>query len=496
MHKQSEKIAKSDRSTVDAGDDTEHLNLKRSRAVRRRIHSGWDKFERSLGSVLPFSPSLWSWAKLCLTSPLIAYGVWESTGGQYESASPPEQIMTPKLVFWVFFLSLIFDVLRRARLTSLKTEPHQSIDESSALEKTIINPNEQSLVNRFCDLPLNIFLTYSLLLFTPKNLHLSATFMYLLWSRVALDAMSSLMMYLGRGPRKTRLRTMTSELSTYALIALCLGLNPKLINIDNTTLLVSFQVTFSALVLAYQLRLLQKRFIADTLSGLNFVCGLVSIYYSLELQFGTSLLFLLLGGAFDGFDGAAARKFGGTKFGVYSDDIADGMNYGIAPAFAVYALMGGIEGLIIGAFYATFTICRLVYFTLNKDQGDPNYFAGIPSPVGGMIVMSSVVLFTDKPLWVSFLVGVSSTLMVSFKTPYVHIFRGLSWRTEGRKRRALIGAPLFLATFVILTMFWGIKGAASVILSGACAYGFIPSFLSFYFAIFPPKSIDLDERET
>ena len=104
------------------------------------------------------------------------------------------------------------------------------------------------------------------------------------------------------------------------------------------------------------------------------------------------------------------------------------------------------------------------------------------------MVMSSVVLFTDKPLWVSFLVGVSSTLMVSFKTPYVHIFRGLSWRTPGRRRQALIGAPIFLTAFISLTIFWGIQGAAAVILFGACVYGFTPSILSFYFAVFPPSA--------
>ncbi len=43
-----------------------------------------------------------------------------------------------------------------------------------------------------------------------------------------------------------------------------------------------------------------------------------------------------MGCLFDGFDGAAARKWGGTRFGVYSDDIADGVNYGIAPGFALF----------------------------------------------------------------------------------------------------------------------------------------------------------------
>lgn len=472
---------------------------RRLRAVRARLNTAWSKIERNLGAALPLTPSLWSWAKLLVCSPLIALGVW----GHLSSSGAEVGAISPRIVFWTFSLSLLFDVCRRSRLTALvdaelesaltyDSETKLSIDQLAEEAMNAKQRLQSAWINRLCDLPLSCFLTYTLTTMHPvlsSDLTSHLGLVLILWSKVVLELITSLLMMIGRGPQRTRLRTMTSELSLYVLIALNLGFNPKLLTLESAVLLVGFQVCFSVLVLAYQLRILQKRFIADTLSGLNFICGLISIHYSLRMEFDTSLLFLLLGGAFDGFDGAAARKFGGTRFGVYSDDIADGMNYGIAPAFAVYALMGGLEGLIIGAFYAIFTISRLVYFTLNKEQGDPSYFAGIPSPVGGMIVMSSVVLFTDKPLWVSFLVGVSSTLMVSFKTPYVHIFRGLSWRSKNLKRQALIGTPLFLASFLSVTLFWGTSGAAAVILAGACAYGFIPSILSFYFAIFSPKLV-------
>ena len=340
------------------------------------------------------------------------------------------------------------------------------------------------------DIPLGLASTWALFYIRPELMSFTLSLSYILIARLILDLATLFMIFKGRGPKRTRLRAMMSGVSLYVIISLAFGFTPHLITTENANLLLGLHTLFLGLVFAYQIRLLQKRFIADTLSGLNFICGLISIHYSLQGRFDTSLLYLLLGAAFDGFDGAAARKFGGTKFGVYSDDIADGMNYGIAPAFAVYSLMQGVEGLIIGAFYAVFTLSRLVYFTLNKDEGDPGYFAGVPSPVGGMIVMSSVVLFTQQALWVSFLVGVSSTLMVSFKTPYMHIFRTFSWRSKERKRQAMIGGPVFLIAFLFVTSLWGTKGAAAVILSGACLYGFIPSILSFYFVLFPPKARD------
>jgi CDP-diacylglycerol--serine O-phosphatidyltransferase len=453
----------------------------KGKVLKESLNTVWGQFESRIGAVLPFEPIVWSWAKLLICSPLIAYGIWINT--QMEMSIRATSFFTPKVTFWCFFLSLLFDFFRRSKQSFLINKTESSYDEPEGVCDDEAASGGQ-WIDRFCDFPLSIFATVCLLTIRPV-IDLLA---YLLVLRLVLELMTSSLLLWGRGPKRTRLRTVTSELSLYVILGLCLGLTPKLLTQDNAILLIGLQVVFSSLVCAYQLRLLQKRFIADTLSGLNFICGLISIYYSSQGRFETSLLFLLLGGAFDGFDGAAARKFGGTKFGVYSDDIADGMNYGIAPAFAVYSLMGGLEGMIIGAFYATFTISRLVYFTLNKDEGDPGHFAGVPSPVGGMIVMSSVVLFTNQPLWVSFLVGVSSTLMVSFKTPYIHIFRAFSWRSKERKRQALIGAPIFLIAFLVVTLFWGTQGAAAVILIGACTYGFIPSILSFYLVLFPPKS--------
>ena len=66
-----------------------------------------------------------------------------------------------------------------------------------------------------------------------------------------------------------------------------------------------------------------------------------------------SLLLLILGGLFDGLDGAAARKWVGTKFGVYSDDIADAVNYGIALVFALYFALGSdLVAFSVGFIYS------------------------------------------------------------------------------------------------------------------------------------------------
>ena len=198
-------------------------------------------------------------------------------------------------------------------------------------------------------------------------------------------------------------------------------------------------LVFLAVTALYNLRVLQLRFIADALSGANLLCGLISMFFAARGRLEFSLLFLMLGAAFDGFDGAAARKFGGTRWGVYSDDAADAVNYGIAPGVALGLTLHGLQGLVLGLFYTVFTLSRLVFFTLNKTESDPNFFSGVPSTMGGLITICSLILFPGYPALVGLMVGVACVLMVSFDTHYRHLGRALA-----AHRRAFFGMPFLL----------------------------------------------------
>jgi CDP-diacylglycerol--serine O-phosphatidyltransferase len=246
-------------------------------------------------------------------------------------------------------------------------------------------------------------------------------------------------------------------------------------------------IAFSSTVVLYNLDLLQKRFIADALSAANLLCGAFSILFASRGRFEVSLLFVLLGAAFDGFDGAAARRWGGTRFGVYSDDIADGCNYGIAPGCALYFALGGWPGIAIGVFYASFTISRLVFFTVSKSSADPNYFRGVPSPVGGIITMASIVVFAGHPELIGLMVGIAVAQMTSFATNYRHMGRALGgWVGRRRRRagarsrrRALVGAPVYMLVLLLGVRAIGLRGATAIILVANLVYGFLPTVLAF-----------------
>ncbi len=232
------------------------------------------------------------------------------------------------------------------------------------------------------------------------------------------------------------------------------------------------------------------RFLADALSAGNLVCGLLSICFALAGRYELSLGALLLGAVLDGLDGLAARRFGGTRIGVYADDVADGVNYGIAPGVALACALEGDAGTFIGAFFAVFTVSRLVYFTLVVDSGDPRFFPGVPSTIGGLMALSSILVFEHQPALIGLTVGVACAQMVSFKTHYRHLGRALASR-EMPRRVAAVG----FAVLVLGELVFGVQGASAIILLASFVYGLLPSILGFQAALRARRD-DIDQTSS
>lgn len=225
-----------------------------------------------------------------------------------------------------------------------------------------------------------------------------------------------------------------------------------------------------------------KKYVADSLSMGNLLCGLISIYASSQGRFDLAMIFVYLGALLDGLDGAAARKFGGTKLGVLADDIADGVSYGIAPGAALYFCLQGTQGAFLGTAYACFTISRLIYFTLRKGKSDPNYFSGVPSPTGGTIVLSTVVAFGEFQGLVGFFTGLACAFMISFDTAYRHLGRYIAYR----RKALLYKMPLYLLVS-LLAYLWSSRLLVSLILGANLAYALFPVLVHFREALDPER---------
>jgi CDP-diacylglycerol--serine O-phosphatidyltransferase len=435
---------------------SESAAAKKARRLRLMPKPPWvDALEARIAAHVPGHPNLLSALKLALVTPLLVLAL-RQTG-----VLPVSEALTASLVIAFFALDYFDGLVAR----------HRGLDSRFG-----------RVFDRLTDYPLLVVVSW----FSVDVLPVA-----LLAAKLGLDLLLLVLYALGRGSTENRLRTALSYTTLLSLLLLSQGWAPRVLTPQVVEALLAINVTFSAVVALYNLGALRKRFIADALSACNLACGVFAIAFAVRGRFEMSLLFVILGAAFDGVDGAAARRFGGTRFGVYSDDIADGINYGIAPGVALYyALGGGLEGLVLGVFYPVFTVTRLVFFTLNKGTSDPNYFSGVPSPAGGLITMSSVVVFADRPAVLGLMVGIACAQMVSFETHYRHLVRALA-----NNRRAVFGAPVYLVVLLLGLRLAGPRGAAALILAGVLFYGFLPTLLAFHRVLGVRKAMRAARRE-
>jgi len=325
--------------------------------------------------------------------------------------------------------------------------------------------------DRLTDYPLLLVLGYLAIDMVPVTL---------IALKVFLDAILLYLYARHKFYSYNRLRTGIHYLTLFILLINALHINAPILNTQLAANMLALSSLVNSIIIAIHFGWIKKKYIADSLSFANLLCGVIVIYMAYQGKLELSILFLLIGALFDGLDGFAARKFGSTRFGVLSDDIADGFTYGVAPAIALMIHFYQIDenllldGLIIGCIYIVFTISRLVYFTLNKENADPNYFLGAPSTLGGIIVLSSCYIFKDHVTLIALFIGIASILMVSLTTQYRHI--GRLFQSIQLKRRLLVPAILLVLSLIVLKQSnWLIISLFCIVLG----YGLAPIVLIF-----------------
>ena len=135
---------------------------------------------------------------------------------------------------------------------------------------------------------------------------------------------------------------------------------------------------------------------AITLIG---VCiGLTSIKFAIDGKFVIAIIAILFAGLMDALDGRIARLIKGTsKMGKELDSLGDVISFGVAPALIMY--FWNLQYLDkLGWFVClTYVVCvalRLARFNINSDEEPSwkdNFFEGMPSPAGGIIVLMPLI---------------------------------------------------------------------------------------------------------
>jgi len=129
------------------------------------------------------------------------------------------------------------------------------------------------------------------------------------------------------------------------------------------------------------------------------VCiGLTSIRFALDGKFEFAIIAIIFAALIDGLDGRIARLIKGTsKVGKELDSLTDMISFGVAPAFIMYFWKLNTLGRFGWLLCLIFVICvalRLARFNINSNQQPSwrdNFFEGVPSPAGGILVLSPLI---------------------------------------------------------------------------------------------------------
>jgi CDP-diacylglycerol--serine O-phosphatidyltransferase len=140
----------------------------------------------------------------------------------------------------------------------------------------------------------------------------------------------------------------------------------------------------------------RTRYLLPNILTLAGVClGISSIKFSIDGNYSLAVIFIILAAVLDALDGRIARLIKGTsEFGKELDSLTDFVSFGIAPVFILYFWelnKYGKLGWAITLIYSVCCVLRLARFNLtkvdNKQLWKSNYFEGVPSPAGGILIL-------------------------------------------------------------------------------------------------------------
>ena len=142
------------------------------------------------------------------------------------------------------------------------------------------------------------------------------------------------------------------------------------------------------------------RMILPNMLTLIGVCiGLTSIRFALDGRYEFAIIAIIFAALIDGLDGRIARLIKGTsKVGKELDSLTDMISFGVAPAFIMYFWkLNTLErfGWLLCLVYVICVALRLARFNINSNNESSwrdNFFEGVPSPAGGILVLTPLII--------------------------------------------------------------------------------------------------------
>ena len=127
--------------------------------------------------------------------------------------------------------------------------------------------------------------------------------------------------------------------------------------------------------------------------------GFYGIIHAIKGEFTIAAYAIVAAAVFDLLDGRVARLTNATsKFGEQYDSLSDLVSFCMAPGLLLFLWSlqpFGRIGWLASFFYVACGALRLARFNVQKEVTNASYFQGLPTPMAGGIVASSVLAFTD-----------------------------------------------------------------------------------------------------
>jgi len=152
--------------------------------------------------------------------------------------------------------------------------------------------------------------------------------------------------------------------------------------------------------------------------------GFYSMVATMNGNYHTAAIWILVSSIFDGLDGKVARLTGtSSKFGVEYDSLADLVAFGVAPGLLMYSWALKPFGRLGWLAAFLFVVCgalRLARFNVQVNTVESKRFVGLPIPAAASMVSATVLLFhhygwpsSYKKLAILILIYALAFLMVS-----------------------------------------------------------------------------------
>ncbi|MEC3881166.1 CDP-diacylglycerol--serine O-phosphatidyltransferase [Parapedobacter sp. 10938] len=216
-----------------------------------------------------------------------------------------------------------------------------------------------------------------------------------------------------------------------------------------------------------------KTHIPNFITCLNLFSGCVGVTFAYAGQLDIAAYCVLASGAFDFFDGLAARALHvKSPIGKELDSLADVVSFGFLPGAVLYSMLGVAwpgNGYVpyLGFLVTVFSALRLAKFNIDDRQSTD--FIGLNTPMNAFYVVSLPFIAATYGTIIyhpAFLIGsilVTSLLLVSNVRLFSLKINSFSWRENGWKFTFLLisavlvvvlkfaAAPLVLALYFLFS---------------------------------------------